>query len=48
VLAEKMGPMVLTCRFLQSSNDINDFVSVYEGSDVIVTCVDGTYASDGT
>jgi hypothetical protein len=49
VQAEKTGPMVADFVAFYSHNDIHDFVSVYEGScGDAVTCVDGTYAFDGT
>jgi hypothetical protein len=49
VQADKTGPMVADFVAFYSHSDINDYVSVYEGScGEAVTCVDGTYAFDGT
>jgi hypothetical protein len=49
VQADKTGPMVADFVAFYNHNDIHDFVSVYEGTcGEAVTCVDGTYAFDGT
>lgn len=49
VQADKTGPMVADFVAFYSHSDIDDFVSVYDGScGDDVTCVDGTYTFDGT
>jgi hypothetical protein len=49
VQADKTGPMVAAFFAFYTHYDINDFVSVYEGScGDAVTCVDGTYTFDGS
>jgi hypothetical protein len=51
VQADKTGPMVAEFFAFYTHFDINDFISVYEGScenGDDVTCVGGTYTYDGT
>jgi hypothetical protein len=48
VQAEKTGRMVANFVAFYEHDDIDDFVSVYEGEcGDVVTCVDGSYAFDG-